>query len=303
INLGPHACLYDIVKSDAAVRSFSGVGLEVFEGYMDGKSIVYIKINDSINSILWDNATLNALHAVLSKYLRGFVRAQWSWWEGGGNVGATTLTARDAVLSARSIVITYEGTPLCIGDACFSDARFIQILQLGDAPLLKVDYIAITKGYGYYVEAKCANATLLPQSMVLIYSKERILHALRLDEPLLFAGNLTLLARDLSITSAEAILNTYSQRLAGPFLPGEMLIKGGTINIKYLQGSSNYHILNVSIAGSRAILSTISNVYDDFTAVAKTFKYILLIVLLPTIYYFYLLYQSRKLKLSKSGDS
>ncbi|MCR8501811.1 MAG: hypothetical protein NDP19_05805 [Crenarchaeota archaeon] len=260
INLGPHACLYNVVKSDAAVRSLSGVGLEVFEGSIDGKSIVYIKINGSINTVLWDNASLNALHSVLSKYVRSFVRAQWSWWEGGGNVGATTLTARDAVLSARSIVVMHEGTPLCIDDACFSDVRFIQILQLGDTPLLKVDYIAIARGYGYYVEAKCANATLLPQSMVLIYSKEGVSHALRLDKPLSLAGNLTLLARDLSITSAEAVLNTYSQRLAGPFLPGEMLIKGGTISIKYLQGSGNYHVLNVSIAGSRVILSLISNV-------------------------------------------
>ncbi|MEM2794264.1 MAG: hypothetical protein QXY49_00255 [Thermofilaceae archaeon] len=302
INLGPHACLYDIVKSDAAVRSFSRVELEAFEGSMNGKSIVYIKINSSINTILWDNATLNALHAMLSKYLRSFVQAQWSWWEGSGNVGATTLTARDAVLSARSIVVMSEETPLCIGDACFSDARFVQILQLGDTPLLKVDYIAITRGYGYYVEAKCANATLLPQSMILIYSKEGVLHALRLDKPLSLARNLTLLARDLSITSAEAVLNTYSQRLAGPFLPGEMLMKGGTINIKYLQGSSNFHVLNVSITGSRVILSSVSNVYDDFTAITKTFKYILLIVMLSTIYYFYLLYRLRKEKLSKSGD-
>ncbi|MEM4953727.1 MAG: hypothetical protein QXR51_06455 [Desulfurococcaceae archaeon] len=302
INLGPYACLYDIVKSDAAVRSFSGVGHEVFEGSMDGKSIVYIKINDSINSILWDNATLNALHAVLSKYLRSFVRAQWSWWEGSGNIGATTLTARDAILSARSIVAMYEGTPLCISDICFSDVRFVQILQLGDAPLLKVDYIAIARGYGYYVEAKCANATLLPQSMVLIYSKEGVLHALRLDKPLSLARNLTLLAKDLSITSAEAILNTYSQRLAGPFLPGEMLIKGGTINIKYLQGSSNFHVLNVSISGSKIVLLSISNVYNDFTAITKTFKYILLIAIFSTIYYFYLLYRLHKEKLSKSGD-
>ncbi|MEM4005282.1 MAG: hypothetical protein QXM43_06560 [Desulfurococcaceae archaeon] len=58
--------------------------------------------------------------------------------------------------------------------------------------------------------------------------------ALRLDKPLSLARNLTLLARDFSITSAEAVLNTISQRLAGAFLPGEMLIKGGTINNKYL---------------------------------------------------------------------
>ncbi|MEM1509341.1 MAG: hypothetical protein QW096_05745 [Thermofilaceae archaeon] len=171
------------------------------------------------------------------------------------------------------------------------------------ALLLEDDHIVVARGYGYYVEAKCANATLLPQSMILIYSKEGVSHALRLDKPLSLAGNLTLLARDLSITSAEAVLNTYSQRLTGPFLPGEMLIKGGTINIKYLQGSGNYHVLNVSIAGSRVILSSISNVYDDFTAVVKTFKYILLIVILSTIYYFYILYQSRKLKPSRSGGS